>query len=44
MDAVNEIVQPVRRPSLALWLTAVFLFKLRIVSLLLLAAFGVAGL
>ena len=44
MDAVNEIVQPVRRPSLALWRTAVVLFKLRIVSLLLLAAFGGAGL
>lgn len=44
MDAVNEIVQPVRRPSLSLWRTAVVLFKLRIVSLLLLSAFGGAGL
>ncbi len=44
MDAVNEIVQPVRRPSLSLWRTAVVLFKLRIVSLLVLSAFGGAGL
>ena len=44
MDAVNEIVQPARRPSVSLWRTAVVLFKLRIVSLLLLSAFGGAGL
>lgn len=44
MDAVNEIVQPVRRSSLPLWRTAVVLFKLRIVSLLVLSAFGGAGL
>ncbi|WP_420643140.1 heme o synthase [Candidatus Leptofilum sp.] len=44
MDAVNEIVQPVRRPSVSLWRTAVVLFKLRIVSLLVLSAFGGAGL
>ncbi|MBK7897054.1 MAG: heme o synthase [Candidatus Promineifilaceae bacterium] len=44
MDAVNEIVQPVRRPSVSLWRTVVVLFKLRIVSLLLLSAFGGAGL
>jgi protoheme IX farnesyltransferase len=44
MDAVNEIVQPVRRPSLSLWRTGVVLFKLRIVSLLVLSAFGGAGL
>lgn len=44
MDAVNEIVQPVRRPAFSLWRTAVVLFKLRIVSLLLLAALGGAGL
>jgi len=44
MNAVNEIVQPVGRPSFPLWRTAVVLFKLRIVSLLLLAAFGGAGL
>ena len=44
MDAVNEIVQPARRPSVSLWRTAVVLFKLRIVTLLLLSAFGGAGL
>lgn len=44
MDAVNEIVQPVRRPAVSLWRMAVVLFKLRIVSLLLLSAFGGAGL
>lgn len=44
MDAVNEIVQPVSRPAYSLWRTAVVLFKLRIVSLLLLSAFGGAGL
>ena len=44
MDAVNEIVQPVRRPSVSFWRTAVVLFKLRIVSLLLLSAFGGAAL
>ena len=44
MDAVNEIVHPVRYPSVSLWRTAVVLFKLRIVSLLLLSAFGGAGL
>lgn len=44
MDAVNEIIQPVRRPSVSLLRTAVVLFKLRIVTLLLLSAFGGAGL
>ncbi|GJM42076.1 MAG: hypothetical protein DHS20C20_23580 [Ardenticatenaceae bacterium] len=44
MDAVNEIIQPVRRPAVSLWRTAVVLFKLRIVSLLLLSAFGGAAL
>jgi len=39
MDAVNELVQPVTA-SRSLWKTAVTLFKLRVVSLLLLAAFG----
>ena len=40
MDAVNEIVRPARRPSVSLWRTAVVLYKLRIVTLLLLSAFG----
>ncbi|WP_420630884.1 heme o synthase [Candidatus Leptofilum sp.] len=44
MNALNEIAQPVRQPSVSLWRTAVVLFKLRIVSLLLLSAFGGAGL
>ena len=43
MDAVNEIIQPVRRPAVSLWRTAVVLFKLRIVSLLVLSAFGGAA-
>jgi protoheme IX farnesyltransferase len=43
MDAMNELVQPVISPR-SLWKTAVTLFKLRVVSLLLLAAFGGAAL
>ncbi|HUM70582.1 MAG TPA: UbiA family prenyltransferase, partial [Chloroflexota bacterium] len=43
MDALNELVQPVAVPR-SLWKTAVTLFKLRVVSLLLLAAFGGAAL
>ncbi|MBX3060818.1 MAG: heme o synthase [Anaerolineae bacterium] len=43
MDALNEMVQPVAVPR-SLWKTAVTLFKLRVVSLLLLAAFGGAAL
>jgi len=42
MNAVNEFVQPVR-PARSLWKTAVVLFKLRVVSLLMLSAFGGAA-
>jgi protoheme IX farnesyltransferase len=42
MDAVNELVQPIR-PTRSLWKTAVVLFKLRVVSLLMLSAFGGAA-
>jgi protoheme IX farnesyltransferase len=44
MNAVNEIIQPVSQPAFSFWRTAVVLFKLRIVSLLLLSAFGGAAL
>lgn len=43
MDAVNELIQPVR-PVRSIWKTAVVIFKLRVVSLLLLSAFGGAAL
>ena len=43
MSAVNEYVQAVQ-PTRSLWKTAVILFKLRVVSLLLLSAFGGAAL
>ncbi len=43
MSAVNEYVQAVQ-PTHSLWKTAVILFKLRVVSLLLLSAFGGAAL
>lgn len=43
MSAVNELVRPVHPPR-SLWKTAVVLFKLRVVSLLLLSAFGGAAL
>jgi len=43
MDAMNELVQPIATPK-SLWKTAVTLFKLRVVSLLLLSAFGGAAL
>ena len=43
MDAVNELVQPIR-PARSIWKTAVILFKLRVVSLLVLSAFGGAAL
>ena len=43
MSAVNEVVQTAQ-PTRSIWQTAVVLFKLRVVSLLLLSAFGGAAL